>query len=158
MLGIAQKATNLLLPRTRVAVVPDDLILLDNGAAFDENRNALDYLWFQQIVREAGRGILEMLGYRALLAANGCDALEMYRSAECIDLVITDLVMPEMGGGVLVQALKEHDPQVRVLAITGYAVTEDLERLREAGILNVIQKPLDASTLSKAIRLALDAC
>lgn len=111
----------------------------------------------EENVREAGRDILETLGYQTLLAANGRDALEGYQSAEHVDLVVTDLVMPEMGGGALVQALKERDPQIKVLAITGYAVAEDLEKLREAGILNVVQKPLDARTLAKAIRHALDA-
>jgi hypothetical protein len=53
MLGIAQKAVNLLLPRPQF-VAPDDLTSVDNDAVFDEVHNALEYLWFHQIVREAG--------------------------------------------------------------------------------------------------------
>jgi PAS domain S-box-containing protein len=108
-------------------------------------------------MREAGREILESLGYRVLTAANGQEALQVYQSAEQVDLILTDMVMPEMGGKDLAQELKKIAPHVKVLAITGYTLVEDVEELREGGILDVVHKPFEVNALAEAIRQALDA-
>jgi CheY-like chemotaxis protein len=107
-------------------------------------------------VREAGCEILESLGYRVLAAANGQQAMQVYRSAERVDLVLTDLVMPEMGGKELAQELRKIAPHVKVLAITGYAVAEDVEELKQVGILDVVHKPFEVKTLAEVIRQTLD--
>ncbi|MBE9507558.1 MAG: GAF domain-containing protein, partial [Chloroflexi bacterium] len=111
----------------------------------------------EEKVREASREMLESLGYRVLTAANGREALEVYRSAERVNLIITDLVMPEMGGKELARALKKEHPHARVLAITGYALEDDTEDLMEAGILDIIQKPFEVNRLAEIIRRVLDA-
>jgi two-component system cell cycle sensor histidine kinase/response regulator CckA len=113
-------------------------------------------------LRQGGQAILESLGYQVLTAANGREALEVY-AAVCavdhpqIDLVITDIVMPEMGGEALIRELRVVDPHLRALAITGYALASDLEKLKEAGILGTIQKPFEVDALAEAIRRALRA-
>jgi len=107
-------------------------------------------------VREAGRETLETLVYRVLAAANGREALEVYRSAVGVDLVVTDIVMPEMGGKELVQELKKTNPYLKAVAITGHAA-EGIQGLRKEGILDIIQKPLDVNTLAQVIRRVLDA-
>jgi nitrogen-specific signal transduction histidine kinase/CheY-like chemotaxis protein len=116
----------------------------------------------EEKLREGGRAILESLGYQVLTAANGREALEAYKAAcvgghPAVDLVITDIVMPEMGGKALIQELREVNPYLRVLAITGYAVVDDLEGLKGAGILGTIQKPFEVDVLAEAIRRALQA-
>jgi CheY-like chemotaxis protein len=108
-------------------------------------------------LREASRKILGSLGYRVLAAANGRGALECYRTTEGIDLVLTDVVMPEMGAEELARALREIDPGVKVLAISGYVMEGELQALKAAGILNVVHKPLDVDVLTKTIRRVLDA-
>ena len=108
-------------------------------------------------VREASRKILESLGYRVLAAANGREALEVYRAAGEADLVLADLVMPEMGGAELIWELRKTNPRLKALAITGYMLAEDLEQLKEKGILDVVYKPLDVSTLAQMVRSVLDA-
>ena len=108
-------------------------------------------------LREVGHKMLESLGYRVLTATNGEEALEIYRSAEGVDLVMTDLVMPEMGGLELVQSLRETDPHVKALAITGYAVKTDIHELKDAGILEIVRKPFDIDTLGKVVREVLGA-
>jgi len=65
--------------------------------------------------------------------------------------------MPEMGGKVLVQELKKVEPDVKVLAISGYVLKDDLQVLKEAGILGTIQKPFEVEALAAATRQALDA-
>jgi two-component system cell cycle sensor histidine kinase/response regulator CckA len=108
-------------------------------------------------VREAGREVLESLGYRVLIAADGREAMQVYRSAERVDLVLTDLVMPEMGGKELAQELKKIAPHVKVLAITGYTLVENMEELKQAGVSDVVHKPFEVETLAKVIRQTLDA-
>ncbi|MBE9507367.1 MAG: response regulator, partial [Chloroflexi bacterium] len=107
-------------------------------------------------IREAGRGVLESLGYRVLAAANGREALEVHEAEGRVDLVITDLVMPEMGGRRLVRDLRKETPDLKALAITGHAVEEDLRKLRKEGFLDIIYKPLDVHKLATAVRQALD--
>lgn len=108
-------------------------------------------------VRQVGQNILESLGYQVLTAANGQVALEVYRSAAEVNLVITDIVMPEMGGKELIQELRKTNPHLKALAITGYALTEDPRELRTRGILEVVQKPFEVNTLGEVVRRVLDA-
>ncbi len=125
-------------------------------------------------VRKLGRRALEHLGYRVLTAADGREALEVYRSAKVacperdegqgrracpeqgrrVDLVLTDMVMPEMGGRELMRELRKMNPRVKGVVVTGYALEDDL---RELGILDVIHKPFDMGTLDEAVRRALDS-
>jgi PAS domain S-box-containing protein len=108
-------------------------------------------------LREIGRQMLESLGYQVLTATNGKEALDTYRSGEGVDLVMTDLVMPEMGGLELIQSLREIDPHVKALATTGYAVKTDIQELKDAGILEIVRKPFDMDTLGRIVREVLDA-
>jgi PAS domain S-box-containing protein len=108
-------------------------------------------------VREAIHEILETLGYRVLIAANGRQALEVYQSAESVDLVLTDVVMPEMGGIELVRELRKRAAHLKALAITGYMVPEDLAELHEAGIGEIVSKPVEVHTLAEAVHRLLHA-
>jgi GAF domain-containing protein/FixJ family two-component response regulator len=107
-------------------------------------------------LREMAREILQSLGYDVLTASNGREALEVYHSAEWVDLIVTDMVMPGMGGKELVRHLQQENPQIKALAITGYALAEDLEELGRDGIRGIVHKPFDAGTLASTIRRVLD--
>jgi len=108
-------------------------------------------------LREAGQDILESLGYRVLVAVNGREALQVYQAEEGIDLIITDIVMPEMGGKELVEELMRADANLKAIGVTGYTVDDVIAELGEAGFLEVIRKPFDIETLARVIRRALDA-
>ena len=110
----------------------------------------------EERVREASRKILESLGYRVLTAEDGREALETYRSAERVDLLLTDMVMPEMGGKELIRELRKAYPHLKAAAMTGYTLEEDLRELKEEGRLEVVYKPLDMNTLARVVRRALD--
>ena len=107
-------------------------------------------------VRESCKRILESLGYRVLVAPNGREALRTYRSTGNIDLVLTDMVMPEMGGKDLIRELRKASPTPKIVVMTGYVLAEDLRELKAEGTLDIVQKPLDVNTLARAIRQALD--
>ena len=108
-------------------------------------------------IRKAGQAILESLGYQVLMAANGQEALEVRQTVGKIDLVLTDVVMPEMGGVELVRELRKADPHLKALAITGHLLEEDREKLCAEGVLDVVYKPFDVDALTQAVRNALDA-
>lgn len=106
-------------------------------------------------LRAAGREMLEQLGYRVLEAGDGRQALEIY-AAEKVDLIITDVVMPGMGGASLVETLRAQNPHLKVIAVTGYGEDKEVERIRRAGVQEVIRKPFEVERLARIIRRVLE--
>jgi two-component system cell cycle sensor histidine kinase/response regulator CckA len=74
-------------------------------------------------VRELGEQALLSLGYRVFEAANGVEALKRFKELDGVDLLITDVVMPKMGGRELARRLRELSPHTRVLFNSGYTLT-----------------------------------
>ncbi len=111
----------------------------------------------EEAVRSAGRELLQSLGYQVLTASNGSEALEVYGAARKVNLVLTDLVMPGMSGENLVKELRGLDPGLKALGMTGYALEQTADELREAGIVDIVEKPFDAGDLAQAVRHALDS-
>jgi two-component system cell cycle sensor histidine kinase/response regulator CckA len=110
----------------------------------------------EQSVRTLSRSILEGYGYTVLEAASGKEGLEVARHyARPIDLVLTDVVMPEMGGSDMASRLEALRPGVRVLYMSGY--TDDAvfrHGLLEKGRV-FLQKPFTPETLARKVREAL---
>jgi len=107
-------------------------------------------------LRRAGQAILESLGYRVLAATNGREALSIYEVESEVDLVVTDIVMPEMGGKALVEKMKRAAPGLKAIGITGYTVTQVVSELKEVGFSDVIHKPFGVEELTGIIRRVLD--
>jgi len=109
-------------------------------------------------VRRIARRILERNGYTVLEASNGAEALRVLeRRQEPIALVLTDLVMPEMGGRELASKLRIVSPTSRVLFMSGY--TEDAvlrQSVMEPGAI-FLDKPFTFDTLIRKVREALAA-
>jgi signal transduction histidine kinase/HAMP domain-containing protein len=109
-------------------------------------------------VRRIARRILERNGYTVLEASNGAEAMRVLeRRQEPIALVLTDLVMPEMGGRELAQKLRIVSPTSRVLFMSGY--TEDAvlrQSVMEPGAV-FLDKPFTFDTLIRKVREALAA-
>jgi response regulator RpfG family c-di-GMP phosphodiesterase len=109
-------------------------------------------------VRELASRILRENGYNILEAANGIEALRMSQNyAQEIHLVITDVVMPGMGGKTLVSRLKEQRPVIKSLFITGY--TDNA--ISHHGVLDsnidFLQKPFSREGLIRKAREVLDS-
>jgi two-component system cell cycle sensor histidine kinase/response regulator CckA len=100
---------------------------------------------------------LKVLNYRVLDATNGQQALEVFEQhIGAIDLVLSDVVMPEMGGKALLHTLQERDPAVRVVLLTGHPLDErELEDLRALGLRSWVLKPLSLEQLARVIAEAL---
>jgi PAS domain S-box-containing protein len=111
-------------------------------------------------VRPVVRRMLERQGYTVLDAANGAAALRLAESAhasgERIDLVLTDVVMPELGGRALGERLAVHQPGIRVLYMSGYTDDEILRRGLLVPGAEFLEKPFTPERLAGAVRQALD--
>ncbi len=105
-------------------------------------------------ILEAVRDGLTSLGYRVLTAADGREALQTVAN-EAVDLVLTDVVMPQMGGEALLEELRAQAPHLPVIAMTGYVIDKDAEALKEMGFKSVIAKPFSIDDLAKVVRAAL---
>lgn len=102
--------------------------------------------------------ILSKAGYKVLTAARGREAVELYRSRPGeIDLVILDMIMPEMDGGTVYRMLKEINPEVAALLSSGYSINGQAGALLSEGIRGFVQKPFSFNELRRAVRDALDA-
>lgn len=109
-----------------------------------------------QPMREALVETLKQMNYQVLSAGDGLEALQYFDQERAIDLVLSDLVMPEMGGVALHAALRERHPDVKMVVMTGYPLDEGGKDLLEQGIVAWLQKPLDGEKLGKAMRKILD--
>jgi two-component system cell cycle sensor histidine kinase/response regulator CckA len=114
----------------------------------------------EDAVRELLRQLLSDHGYVVLTAPRGRDALQLAERHEgSIDLVVTDVVMPEMGGGELVRRLTAMRPDLKVLYISGYPDDEVVRRGVEGTGTSFLHKPFTADGLMRRVRdvLAADA-
>ncbi len=110
----------------------------------------------EPVVRDLVQRLLEQAGYRVLSAADGMHALEVSRSHDGdIDLLVTDVVMPRMGGRELADRLRAERPGLRVLYMSGYANEAwDVNELPgQAG--DFLQKPFAPRELSDRVRIML---
>jgi CheY-like chemotaxis protein len=108
-------------------------------------------------VRSSARRLLERNGYTVLEARHGGDALRIAEESERpIDLVLTDLVMPEMGGRELVERLRAHRPALKVVFMSGYtekAIAVDGVMPPHTGF---VEKPFTVEQLMRRVREILD--
>jgi signal transduction histidine kinase len=109
-------------------------------------------------LRAASSEILESLNYRVLIAPDGQVGLRIFaENQDEIDLVLTDRVMPSIGGIELYRKLRELEPSIRVVMYTGYPVGVDTRELLEEGSVIWVQKPVTSEVLARSVRKALQA-
>jgi two-component system cell cycle sensor histidine kinase/response regulator CckA len=107
----------------------------------------------EAMVLEVSQELLEMLGYTVIPARGGQEAIELYRAhRDEIDMVIIDLIMPDMGGGETYDQLREINPRVKVLLSSGYSIDGQASEILKRGCDGFIQKPFKARELSQMIR------
>jgi two-component system cell cycle sensor histidine kinase/response regulator CckA len=106
-------------------------------------------------VRDIITHVLSSHGYRVTVASHGAEALALVDAGAVVDLVVSDVMMPEMSGPALVEALLQRHPQMGVLFLSGY--TEDataLNGVRPASIA-FLQKPFSFTALLTKLREVL---
>ena len=109
-------------------------------------------------VRSLARQVLRRSGYRVLEADNGRTALGIWAThGKLVDLLLTDIIMPEMGGRELAARIGEERPDLRVLFMSGYSAEAISSRgVLDAGV-SLLEKPFTPAEFVKRVRDALDA-
>jgi CheY-like chemotaxis protein len=130
----------------------------------------------EDIVLDVGEEMLKALGYKVSIARGGKEAIEIVSKAHrakskeqegkerhaasamppAPDMVLLDMVMPEMGGGETYDRMKEINPDIKVLLSSGYSIDGQATEILERGCDGFIQKPFDVQGLSQRIRKILD--
>jgi len=110
-------------------------------------------------VRAMAVRVLRQQGYRVLEAANGEEALRIaqVRSEEPIALLVTDMVMPQMGGKTLAEQIAALSPNVKVLFMSGYTDAAIVQHDQLTHGRAFLQKPFSSATLAQKVRDVLDA-
>ena len=103
----------------------------------------------EDVVRATLRAVLERAGYQVVEAANGEQALRLEKD-EPVDLVVTDIIMPQMDGFDAIKLLRKRNPELGILAVTG-GTDGYLEMARRHGAAEVLHKPFDNQTLLDAV-------
>jgi putative nucleotidyltransferase with HDIG domain len=109
----------------------------------------------EEAIREVVSTLLEAQGYRCTVSSNGRIALEAFGN-DTFDLVLSDIVMPEMDGLKLLAELRSQDPDVPVIMVTAmHDISIALEAIR-AGAYDYILKPFEKDQLHLSVRRALE--
>jgi two-component system, cell cycle sensor histidine kinase and response regulator CckA len=141
------------LPGSEQVVAKD----ISTDEKFEMGSEAILLVDDEELVLDAGAQLIEAMGYRVLKANNGAEAVEIYRkSKDTIDLVILDVVMPEMGGGETYDRLRGIDTGIKVLLSSGYSLDGEAGEIMRRGCDGFIQKPFTLKKLSRKLREILD--
>jgi CheY-like chemotaxis protein len=98
------------------------------------------------------------MGYKVLSARGGKEAIEIYeKEQDNIDMVILDMIMPDVGGGEAYDKIKRINPNVKVLLSSGYSIDGEASQILKRGCDGFIQKPFGMKQLSETIRDVLDS-
>jgi PAS domain S-box-containing protein len=106
----------------------------------------------EESVRSMAAEMLDLLGYRVLTAIDGREAIEIFKEKKNeIDLVLLDMIMPNMAGKETYRELKKITPDIKVLLASGYSQNDKTKEILDEGVLGFVQKPFGISVLSKTI-------
>nr|MBA4185212.1 response regulator [Acidobacteriota bacterium] len=142
----------------RVAEQSEAVEIIDTSAEVPAGIETILLVEDEELVRNLSREILETCGYTVIEARNGLEAMEISENGNCkFDLLMTYVVMPEMGGRELAEILTEKLPNIQILFTSGY--TDDA--IVRHGVIeadtNFIQKPFTFDALARKVRELLDA-
>ncbi len=111
----------------------------------------------EEVIVEVGREYLEVMGYSVYTARGGQKALEIFTAEHRhIDLVVLDMIMPDMGGGEVYDRFKLIDREVKVLLSSGYSLGGQASEILGRGCNGFIQKPFGMRALSLKIKEVLE--
>ncbi|MGD9009220.1 MAG: response regulator [Desulfobacteraceae bacterium] len=140
---------NFCLPRSEKSVVDDDAVVQQ----MEPGSETILLVDDEQMVLSVGQEMLRYLGYQVIKANSGQAAVDIVNDPEKeLDLVILDMIMPEMGGGETFDIIHERRPELPVLLCSGYSLDDKAAKILDRGCDGFIQKPFDLDKLSRRIR------
>jgi two-component system cell cycle sensor histidine kinase/response regulator CckA len=111
----------------------------------------------EDMIIEVSEELLKRLGYMVLTAGSGKEAIKIYEeNSHQIDLVVLDMIMPDMGGGDTYDGLKMLNSKVKVLLSSGYSIDGQATEILDRGCNGFIQKPFKMKEFSQKLRNILD--
>jgi len=144
---------NIHLPLTDKKVLPETSV---NGDLISGAETVL-LVDDEEMIRDVGEAMLTKLGYSILVADSGEQALDQIKqNGHAIDLVILDLIMPDLDGGKTFDLIKEIRPDIPVILASGYAIDGQANEIMKKGCNGFIQKPYNIADLSQKVREILD--
>jgi two-component system cell cycle sensor histidine kinase/response regulator CckA len=112
----------------------------------------------EDAVRSVAARVLLNQGYTVIQAHNGAEALKVLdEMGQNIDLILTDVVMPDMGGLALAEQLRSRWPDLKLVYMSGYAEGDKLQPGNREFQTSFLQKPFSAESLAFKVRDVLDA-
>lgn len=133
----------------------DDLNLEETEEPVGHGEHIL-FIDDEKLLAQLGKQALEVLGYEVTISYDPKEALQLLLDPQKVfDLVITDQTMPGMTGLELAKAVLRHKPDQRIVISTGYSATLTPAIVREAGILDMLHKPVSINSLSNVVHKAL---
>ena len=119
----------------------------------DRGRGTVLIIDDEEMIVDVGRQMLEALGYIVLTAGGGREGIDIFqRNAKSVDLVILDMIMPDLSGRETFEALRRRSPAVNVLLSSGYSLDSQAKDMMAEGCKGFIQKPFTMAELSRKIR------
>ena len=110
----------------------------------------------EQLIIDVGTQLLERLGYQVITADSGRMAVELFgRHRQQIDVVILDMIMPDMNGSQTFDELKALQPDIKVILSSGYSLDGEASQILQRGCAAFIQKPYALENLSRQLQAVL---
>jgi PAS domain S-box-containing protein len=123
---------NIYLPISKTAI--KDHVIKTRGEKIVRGHEIILLIDDEEMILEVSKDILKQLGYEVLFAKSGKEAIDIFKKhKDIIDLVILDMIMPDMSGGETYDALKEIKTDVKVLLSTGYSMNGQATSILERG-------------------------
>ena len=131
---------------------------VEASGAMVEGRGTILLVDDEEMVLNVGVQLLEKLGYEVIKAGSGQQAVTLFEeNKDNIDLVIVDIIMPEMGGGDVFDNIRQIKADVNVLLSSGYSIDGQAREILNRGCNGFIQKPFTLKQLSQKIKETLPA-
>jgi len=135
---------------------PPETAILDTPSYVKGQGETILVVEDDEVLRKALLDTLEALNYRVLVAADGRAGLEVLeRHQREIDLVLSDLVMPELGGQGLFQAMQQRGLTIPVVMLSGHPMEKELESLQSQGLAGWLLKPPRPASLAELLAQVL---
>jgi PAS domain S-box-containing protein len=111
----------------------------------------------EAMIIDVAERMLSKLGYKVFTARDGKEAIEVFKKyRNKIDVIILDMIMPNMGGGETFDRIKKMKPEIKVLLSSGYSINGQASEILNRGCNGFIQKPFNLQNLSQNLRSMLE--
>jgi PAS domain S-box-containing protein len=111
----------------------------------------------EDMIIDVGTRMLKKLGYKVFAARDGREAIAIFKKHQKkIDVIVLDMIMPQMGGGETYDQIKKIKPGVKVLLSSGYSINGQASEILNRGCNGFIQKPFNMQNLSQSLRAILE--